>query len=211
MSGIEITDNRIINTNAYQSISLVKEAFGIYARVAVFTLGDSTPASNKEQYSVSTIGTPVWDRVKLRNTNHDSLNYVNSDGELIVMPSYVFPETILIEASQSKDIVETKFAGGMGKTKEEISLDDYQIIIRGLIINYENKDYPVLQSKLLQGIFSRPLECGVESKYLNNVLKVYNLVFTEKSLKMLEGYGNIQPFELTAWSDEPIEFQLIKK
>lgn len=191
---------------------LLRTAFGLYGRFPVFVLGDHAPGVNNEQYYTNDItGAKVWDRITLKNNDSDNLNYTNRAGEFIAQPSYTFPDSVLIEASRAKDIIRTKVAGADGKVKEEISKDDWQITLRGYIINYTNDDYPKLEVNRLIGAFNRPLECGVVSKFLNNVLKVYNLVLGEISFKATPGFPNIQAFEIPAESDEPIIFKLSKK
>jgi len=56
-------------------------------------------------------------------------------------------------------MIRTKIAGANGSVKEEIGLNDWQITIRGLIINYTNDDYPKVEAGRLSGTFKRPLEC----------------------------------------------------
>ena len=200
------------------NLDLVQEALGLYGKFPVYVLNDATPRPNREQYYTNEItGAPVWDRITLRNIDannppRNDLNYVDEDGVFNTMPSFTFDDYVLIETStQRKDFIGYKNAGVNGTVKEEVSLDDIEITIRGAIINYENNDFPKIATQRLRGIFKRPLECGVDSKYLNQVLKVYHLFFTENSLTLLPGYGNMQPFELRALSDEPVVFQLLKK
>ena len=207
-----------------KSSELVRTAFGIYGRFPVFNFGaDEKPGTNKESYHLSVLNTKVWDRVILRNhfkgdpispggnIDGSNLNYTSQAGENVVMPAYEFPDAVLIEVSRKKDMIETKIAGADGTVKEEISLSDWDIMIRGFIINYDNEDYPKAAVKRLLGVFVRPLECGIDSKYFTEVLKIYNVVFGEVKLKEMEGYPNVQAFEIPAKSDNPIEFQLIKK
>lgn len=202
-------------TEDIKGIQFVQEAFQLYGKFPVFFLGeDEKPKPSGEQYYTSVIGTPVWDRIELLNVDPDAqgktLNYINEEGIVRVMPYYTFPDAVLIEATRAKDYIETKIAGAAGTVKEELSLDDYDITIKGVIINNENDDYPTKAVEELMAVFERPLECGVQSKYLNRILKVQHLYFTNIELKQLEGYGSVQPFVLTAKSDNPIVFDLKK-
>jgi hypothetical protein len=194
----------------FKSQELIKGAFGLYGRFPVFFLNEK-PAVNEEQYYTSAIGTPVWDRIKLKSSaDAENLNYVDRAGITNVMNALTLPDTVLVEASQGKDIVKTKMTGSNGTAKEEISLDDWEITIRGVIINYKNNDYPRREVASMVTTFTRPLECYVESKYLNNVLKVFNLMIEKVVFNAVPGRPNTQSFELTCTSDIPIIFDLRK-
>jgi hypothetical protein len=201
----------MIAVDYLKSQVLIQEAFNLYGKFPVFFLNEK-PTASTEQYYTTEIGTPVWDRIKFKQSaDADNLNYTDRAGVLTIMPSVTLPDVVLVEATQRKNMIKTKMAGANGSVNEEISLDNVQIVIRGVIINYKNDDYPKNKVKELLGAFRRPLECYVESKYLNNVLKVYNLLIEDINLKPMAGLQNSQSFEITCSSDIPLVFDLSKK
>ncbi len=151
--------------------------------------------TNKELAKVSAMGTPVWDFIDLRPS------YINETGEQF--EGYSFPLETTIEAIRPKKIVETDIFGRDGMVEELISLDDWQLTIRGLIINYESTDYPEEQVKELQRVCELKtslLEC--EGTFLT-MLDIRHISIHKLTLTPSLGYSNIQAFEIDAKSKIP--------
>jgi len=118
--------------------------------------------------------------------------------------AYTFPDCPLIDITASKNIVTTPIQGRNGSVKEYISIDDYQVTIRGILINYDNDDYPEELVYNLHQVFKVEAELQVLSPVLN-LLDIHNLVIKDIKFPEVEGYSNIQPFVLQCLSDEPLE------
>lgn len=148
-----------------------------------------------EAAKVSVMGTPVWDFIDLRPS------YIEGTGEQF--GGYSFPLETTIEPIRPKKIVETDIFGRDGNIEELIALDDWQLTIRGLIINYESTDYPEQQVKELQRVCELKtslLEC---EGTLLTMLGIHYMSIHKLILNPQVGYSNIQAFEIEAKSKIP--------
>lgn len=151
--------------------------------------------TNNELAKVSAMGTPVWDFIDLRPS------YIEGTGEHF--GGYSFPLETTIEPVRPKKIIETDIFGRDGTVEELIALDDWQLTIRGLIINYESTDYPEEQVKELQRVCELKtslLEC---EGTLLTMLGIGFMSIHKLTLTPSIGYSNIQAFEIEAKSKTP--------
>ncbi|REC64071.1 hypothetical protein DRF65_00405 [Chryseobacterium pennae] len=151
--------------------------------------------THNESAKISVMGTPVWDFIDLKPS------YVEGTREQFT--GYSFPLETTIEPIRPKKIVETDIFGRDGNIEELIALDDWQLTIRGLIINYDSTDYPEQQVKELQRVCELKtslLECeGTLLTMLGiNYMSIHKLVLTPSI-----GYSHIQAFEIEAKSKIP--------
>lgn len=151
--------------------------------------------TNNELTKVSAMGTPVWDFIDLKPS------YIEGTGDQF--DGYSFPLETTIELIRPKKVVETDIWGRDGSVEELIALDDWQITIRGLIINYDSTDYPEERVKELQRVCelkSSKLEC---EGALLTMLDIRYLSLHKLTLSPSIGYSNIQSFEIEAKSKIP--------
>ncbi|WP_312399487.1 DUF6046 domain-containing protein [Chryseobacterium sp.] len=151
--------------------------------------------TNNELMAVSAIGVPVWDYIDILPS------YIEGTGESF--SGYKFPRETTLEAVRVKKIVETDVMGRDGSVEELISMDDWQLTIRGLIINYESTDYPEEQVKELQKVCELKTSllevCGTFLTMLDiKYFSIHRLVLNPSL-----GYSNIQSFEIEAKSKIP--------
>ena len=155
--------------------------------------------TNKKLVKKTALGSPVWDYIQI--------NPVTIKDTTEVYPGYDFPLETTIEAVRAKKIVESDILGRDGTVEELISLDDWSITIRGLIINYQSTDYPEQEVKDLQKLFElKSSALPVEGTFLT-MLDVRYLSLHRLSLKPSIGYSNIQAFEIEAKSKRPFIIQ----
>lgn len=141
----------------------------------------------------SYLGTPVFSLLEI-STQDDSKS-------LII-------DTALLEVSQSKNIVKTAINGRNGTIKEYVSDGDYQINIKGVLVNNEDGyNRPTQLIQALIALCSVPESLKVASKFLQ-LFDVNNIVIDEFSFPQSEGFQNVQPFELTCSSDTDIRLLL---
>ncbi|WP_443937095.1 DUF6046 domain-containing protein [Pedobacter sp. MW01-1-1] len=184
--------------NSFNLADLYQKAFGVKGvRFAITTPEKEQAAIHYSSLNVpdvlqapvqSVLGTPIYELITLK------------DGDL----EYTFPDWPLIDVAFSKNIIKTPLKGYNGTVKEFINIDDYQIQIRGILINYVNDEYPLDLLDKLKRICSINKELQVTSPVLNQ-LDIHNLVITDVRYPEVEGYNHIQPFVIQALSDEPIE------
>lgn len=142
----------------------------------------------------SYLGTPVFSRLSLVNPENPNQR--------------IDLDECLLEVSQSKNIVTTAVNGRNGTIKEYVSDGDYQVGIKGVLVNNEDGyNRPLELFQTLLELCALPIALRCESSYLQ-LFGVFNLVIQEKSFPQSEGFQNVQPFELSCLSDEPIELLL---
>jgi len=116
--------------------------------------------------------------------------------------------TVLITASQSKNIVTTPLAGRDGTVKEFSSKGDWVVSINGAIVNETGgAAYPKDAMKILYDLIDVPEALEFTSEFLD-LLGSFNLVITDVTVPQVKGQRNMQVFTMNCLSDNPIELQL---
>jgi hypothetical protein len=185
---------------------LFQAQFGVEGADFVQTQGSLT-----QEQALSAIGTPVYEIVQVQAEHYSYYDIrqkrKRDDG---VIPEYTFPYELLLEVSQAKKIISTEVAARDGSILEYIGLGDYQITLRGFIINYASQDYPDAGVMALKRILDIPQSLKVSSLYLNR-LGIDRIAVKDYSLPLMEGHRQVQPFVINAISDLPYELDLIQK
>ena len=117
---------------------------------------------------------------------------------------YMHLDTVLFEVSQRKNIVTTTVAGRSGTIKEYISDGDFDIKIRGSLSSKFTNSYPIEDVRKLKQILKIPQALEVACDFLQ-LFDIYNIVVTGYSIPQVEGYQNLQFFDIDAISDTPVE------
>jgi len=117
------------------------------------------------------------------------------------------PSIIIIA---KKNILETALVGSTrrGTVKELIAVEDYEITIRGIAINYESKlVYPEDQVKALHDLFLRNEALEIQSA-LTNLFGIYRLVIKQATFPEMTGIQHAQAYEFGCVSDEDFILEL---
>lgn len=112
-------------------------------------------------------------------------------------------QAVLLNISQSKNVVKTAVAGRNGTVKEYVSDGDYIINIQGVIAN-SIAEYPEQDVTRLIDILKVPAAIDVVCPVLQ-MHGIYSIVIESYNLPSTEGKINVQRFEIEAISDTPIE------
>lgn len=188
------------NFNSFNILDLYQKAFGVKGvrfaippntsgnKKADITYNGLNVSNSPTALTQSILGTPIYEQITLRDGGNE----------------YTFPDWPLIDIAFTKNIIKTPIKGRNGTVKEYINIDDYQIGIRGILINYVNDEYPYDLLSQLQSFCIINRELQVTSPVLN-ILDIHNLVITDVRYPEVEGYNHIQPFIIQCLSDEPIE------
>lgn len=169
---------------------LYTKVFGYRGTILDYDITDSSASLTAK--ATGFLGMPIFERVTVK------YKYNDKDED------YTFPDWPLIDITASKTIVTTAISGRNGTVKEHISIDDYQIGIRGILINKDSDAYPELMVQNLHNIFKVDTELQVTSPVLN-LLDIHNLVIKDIKFPEVEGYSNMQPYVLQCLSDMPLE------
>lgn len=112
-------------------------------------------------------------------------------------------QTVLIEITQTKNIVKTAIQGRNGTQKEYIADGDYEVSIRGAIVGADGS-FPRADVRALIQLLQSPAAIQVVADYLR-LFDIYTIVVESYRFFQQEGMENMQFFEVAAVSDAPIE------
>lgn len=121
----------------------------------------------------------------------------------------------VIQVTSKKNIVETPLVERQGTVKELISIEDWEISIRGLIID-PNNQYPEDDIKKLVDLFYRNEAVEIENAITDIMLKRAErkgnnmVVINELNFPEVRGVMNVRPYELKLVSDTPFDLTEIK-
>jgi len=166
----------------------------------------------------SYLGTPVFMNVEFRPGKYTDKNGIeiaygqilsntnesatpSEDGE---KPGFKI-DTVLCDVTIVKQIITTKIQGVKGSVKEYISQDDYDLTIRGVLVDPSGQRYPEEQVKQLVEYCEVPESVEIAARFLNDNFDIHYLTIKEVNFPQIEGTENAQLFEIKAISDEPIE------
>lgn len=146
-------------------------------------------------------GLPIWDTVTLI-----APAYTDDSGNGIGVGRFQL-DIAIIEVSNDRNIVKTKIAGRNGTIKEYMSDGDFDVSIKGSLVNEYANIPPYNLIHNLDAISKCPETLSVESNLLNH-LNIFNLVIEDYTLKQRQGARNIYDFELQCVSDTPFDLDV---
>lgn len=121
----------------------------------------------------------------------------------------IYAPPLMMGFSREKNLIETEVSGGDAVVIERWGTKPWQIDIRGILIDVENRRYPTDKVDALCRFFEN-----------NSVIAVTGQQFIEKNIKSIylksvsitavEGYQDTLQFSLTASSINEVNFTLIK-
>lgn len=191
---------------------LLIKAFGVYTQVPVYFPGSSKPEvmskDGKALYHKRT-GAYLFDRFGFQISDAN-LSFRGED-EAGGAEVWYLPEATVVDIGISKNIVQTQMPGRNGTVKELISEGDWILTFRGFIINQSKQNqvaqYPREDRKRMTQVFKTNQSMRVYSRLLND-LDIHQVVITDLRFPPMEGYVNVQPYELICLSDDEIVLDL---
>jgi hypothetical protein len=184
--------------NSFNLNELYAKVFG-YQGSVLYDIPSLPNVKKANAYSI--LGTPIYEQITVSYS--DGKKPDNSS----IIKNYTFPDWPLIDISASKNINTTPLKGFSGTVKEYINTDDYQIGIKGILINYVNDEYPDDLVHGVHKIFTVDTALKVTSPVLN-LLDIHYMVVKDIKFPEVEGYNNMQPYVLQCLSDNPVELEI---
>lgn len=139
---------------------------------------------------LSPFGTPYFQRTKINGV--------------------YLPNEPLVSLSGQKNIIRTAIDGAAGTFKENMSLDDYRITIRGICV-LDDPDYPDQfpedQVRSLRIMFEEKESVDI----VNDLLTYFGITRIAVDSIQIEGLGgtsSMQPYIITGYSDKEIDLEL---
>lgn len=191
----------MIPVNNFNIIDLYSKVFGIVGNVYApanvikeFNNNngnyDNMTVPIKSNQSLSVWGAPFFQRTKING--------------------FYLPNEPIISITGGKNIIKTQIDGNNGTFKENMSLDDYRITIRGLCIQEDLDDsdaYPDDQVRLIRQLFEEKESVDCVNDILT-LLGITTIAIENLQLDGLSGSPGVQPYVISALSDKNFDLEL---
>lgn len=128
--------------------------------------------------------------------------------DTLTLDGWTLPVDPLISVSAAKTVVQTQMTGGVGPVVEEVALEGYTIVIRGVLINEDNDDYPFDQVAKLNNLFTKMGGIKVQNDILNRCYGIDKIVIKSHSEPAEAGAQSMQVFTITAVSDRDVQLEI---
>lgn len=172
-----------------RAVDFQKES-DISSEVVDFGVPNIVYSDGETRRIVAYLGTPVFSDLILENGKG----------------GVVYLGEALVSVSQVKNVIATPVVGRNGTIKEYVSDGDFAIKIQGVLVSSDSH-YPKEAFADLLNVLKKPDAIAVTSWFLQQ-FGIFNLVITDYACPQAEGFENMQPFEISALSDTPIELVL---
>ena len=180
-------------------------AFGIVKASELMSAVVLTKEDNKYEVEFFDDFNPVTEDVRLRY-NGDELRFFSM---LSGDSSSIFAPPLMMDFRREKDLIETETNGDDNVIVERWGTKPWEISMRGILIDVENRQYPTEHVRKLHRLFKH-----------NNVVEVVGVLFEEKdiskiyfkdvSITPLEGFSDSVQFSFTASSIKEVNWSLLK-
>lgn len=180
-------------------------AFGIVKASEMMSQVVLTKEDNKYELDFFDDFNPVTEDVRLRYDGQELKFFSMLSGD----SSSIFAPPLMLDFRREKDLIETETNGDDNVIVERWGTRPWQISMRGILIDVENRQYPTEQIRKLHRMF----------KY-NNIIEVVGILFEEKdidniyfsevSITPMEGYSDTVQFSFTASSIKEVNWSLLK-
>ncbi|WP_353122122.1 DUF6046 domain-containing protein [Dysgonomonas capnocytophagoides] len=204
------------NFNEHNLVDIFKSVWGYAAAPFLFSLQNKVESKlfrkpeESDEYSFD-----AYPDRKEYNRVGSPFYANNNNGNEMFLPIWLIrPDNsrLLLQNTVSsivnkKTIVETPLVGRQGTVKEEISISDWDINVKGLIVS-TGMDYPEDEVHELKELYEQETSLGIDNARTSLILeKGEKIVIRSLRFPELKGMQHIQAFEMDLTSDIP--FSLI--
>lgn len=182
--------------------AFVLAASGIYGNFKAKTLQDNVSADPSDPIIATTyLGTPLQTQIILKKTIGTVAGPGTSgDGWAIF-------QTAIAKVEQPRNIVRTPINGLDGTVKEYISNGDYEIDIIGEMVSPYPDTAPHDDIRNINNLITLPNEIIIVSDFIA-CFSISYCVVARAAVSQKIGSRNSLQFNMTLWSDSPIEVKL---
>lgn len=185
-------ENQVIQPNRKNALELLRSAFGSYVALPY-------PLSRADKARVE-----ILDKYKMGTLQESEALKTSVMGTPIFMPctidGYDMPNEPLIEIAGSKSIVKTDLAGYAGTVKEDMGMDDYAILIRGVVTNDDAEEFPVDAIRRLRELCEKREGLSISSPILR-LFNINQIVIENWRFPAVAGELSVQAYEFQCLSD----------
>jgi len=158
--------------------------------------------SSSEIIGVSKLGTPVYSVVFFAPGSYEPL-----DGGPTVVYEGITLDGVLVQVTQSKNIVKTALNGRNGTIKEFISAGDYEITLRGVITTQFIPSIadiqPTAEIEVLKTLFEVPQDLEIKGPFLD-LFGIDRVVVESFDFPERQGFRDAQLFTAKLTQDTPV-------
>jgi hypothetical protein len=165
---------------------IIQQAKGLRTEIA-----EETPVA------ISYLGNPIFDQITFPKDGNEQIE-LSEDFNLT---------EVLLTIDRPKNIVRTRVQGRDGDVNEFIGLGDYNISIRGVLVNENILVRPTEKLTDLLNISNHAGAVAVASGLLN-LLGVESIVIDRLEINEVAGFRNQVPFTLDCRSERSIELEI---
>ena len=151
-----------------------------------------------KKVATSQLNTAVFSNITFTAGSYEPL-----DGGETIEYGPLTINTVLMDVSQSKNIVKTVLQGRNGTVKEYTSSGDFEINIKGAIVSENANTYPEDDVNTLIDICQVPDTLEIVSDFLD-LFGIDEVVIESFALPQREGFNNMQLFSMRLLQNEPI-------
>ena len=196
--------------NLFDLAGLFEQAFGYKTRAFSPEFNAVTGDSNPSRITSGAHGSPYYahDEAGVEYFLPVILSY-EKDGSTIEL-SLPYP---VVSVTSKKTIIETPLTERGGTVKELVNVQDYEIVVKGFIVNNAGNEFPEQQVAALRGIYEQnaalSIQCPLTDIFLLRPGRSGSdkVVVRDMKFPAVTGIKNVRPYELHLVSDEP--FNLI--
>lgn len=144
----------------------------------------------------------------LRNSSLTAAKDGSCFSSPLTIDGWEFPVEPLVTVTASKVVVTTQMSEGVGPVVEEVADEGYTVVIRGVLINEDNDDYPYDQVARINNLRTKLGGLAVQNKILNKCYGIDKIVIKSISVPGEEGSQSMQSYTITAVSDRDVQLEL---
>ena len=159
---------------------------------------------------MSYLGTPIFQPVTFMGGMYQQFGTGRQQGEVVdaAYAGWMLPATTTVEFKRSKEITKSHPSTGIGTTKELWQIEDWEITIRGLILDGQPNYFPEGQLRQLLS-YEKIVDAIDVQGAMFNYLGIRRLVIESLSIGQVAGKPNVIPFQMQCVSDEPLELFIL--
>ena len=169
---------------------------------------DTTMLVQGEEQSY--LGTPIFQPINFLGGVYQVLGNGAQQGQ-VVDESYAgwqLPATATAEFRRNKVITKSRPSTANGSTKELWAFEDWDITIRGLILDAQPNFFP--EGQLRQMLRWEKITDGIDvAGDMFTYLGIKRLVIENFNIGRVAGQPNVIPFQMSCVSDEPLELSIL--
>lgn len=159
---------------------------------------------------LSYLGTPIFQPITFLGGQYQQLGIGAKAGQ-VVMDDYVswrLPETATAEFRRAKEVEKSRPNAAFGSTKEMWAFNDWEVTIRGFIIDSQPNFFP--QGQLREMLRWEKIADSIEvAGDMLTYTGITRLLIESFSISKMAGMPNVIPFQMACVSDEPLELSIL--